>query len=222
MQHPDHGDYDSPPPTSYFRGQRRPWSPDPQDPFPSVHRQHDHTYQPHSDASAMVEWYAGRPHQQRRDPSSASVEALDLADYSRIVQARSSHFAPFQPEYPEYPPSPPPARPFSAASRDTPSLTSSPDTLSSQSYHIHSDPSHRPFSLPPPSSYTSLRTPPSSNQHHEPHIRQSLDSVQERPLGNGPDAEIDIARFPAWSRHWYAAPPEQDKKSRTSFPQPPD
>ncbi|KAI0032259.1 hypothetical protein K488DRAFT_70748, partial [Vararia minispora EC-137] len=63
---------------------------------------------------------------------------------------------------------------------------------------------------------------PSSNRHYEPRIRQSLDSVQERPLGNGPDAEIDIARFPAWSRHWYAAPPEQDKKSRTSFPQPPD
>ena len=41
------------------------------------------------------------------------MDAWDLADYARRIQ-------------PEYPPSPPPARPFSVASRATPSLVSSP------------------------------------------------------------------------------------------------
>lgn len=171
-------DYDSPPPSSYFRT-HRPWSPDPHDPLPSVQ------------------------HVQRLGEDSESVDALDLADYARRIQ-------------PEYPPSPPPARPFSVASRTTPSLVSSPDSLSSQSNSgapYYNSRAQRHFSLPPPaSSYNSFDMPrtPHDDAGWSPYIRNSLDSVQEYPdpsyagVPRDADSELDIAHFPAWSRHWYA------------------
>jgi hypothetical protein len=219
-------EYDAPAPTSYFRRQGRPWSPDAHDPLPTLPRHHDRQYRPHDDAPSYGAWSGGRQQQQRRrEASEESVEALDLADYSRIAQAHSSRYVPFrrdEREYPEYPPSPPPARPFSAMSHDTPSLVSSPDTLSSQQSYARTGPSHRPFSLPPPSSYTSLRTPPTSHAHSDPRIRRSLDSVHEHGHPPPPGAEFDLARFPAWSRHWYDddAVDKPAKRPRASDPPP--
>lgn len=142
---------------------------------------------------------------QRREPSDASIEALDLADYSRQLQHQQHPHSPFalQDAYPPYPPSPRPIRPLaSTESFIAPSLTSGGDTTSSQSHRTpQGAQTHRPFSLPA-RSRAHLSFAESYSQHHG-----SPASVDE----------IDIGHFPAWSRGWYASP-FGSSKSRTSLP----
>ncbi|KAI0054015.1 hypothetical protein FA95DRAFT_1480193 [Auriscalpium vulgare] len=205
MYAPEHR-LDTPPPASQFRP--RPWSPDPADPLPSfTSLRHQSQYALDADDDWPPRAY---PHQ-RREASDPSVEALDLADYTNTLNPyprRAAMPGAYEPafHYDEYPPSPPQRRPFSVQSAySPPSLVSSPGTLSSQS-HIPSYAPHRPFSLPPPSSYQSpaIRHAPDYANRSRP----SLESVSPREPGY--DSEIDIAHFPAWSHHWYDA----DKRAR--------
>ncbi|KZT26543.1 hypothetical protein NEOLEDRAFT_1063065 [Neolentinus lepideus HHB14362 ss-1] len=199
---------DSPPPSSQFR---RPWSPDPFDPLPSVSRNHPPLGRDDSWNTFTTQY---DHHQQRREASEVSVEALDLADYAanfrRLQQynADPTPSSPYEYGYPpfrphdEYPPSPSPLRPL--ASRESfsppslvPANTGSTSTQT-HSYSNHSNPRsplRRPFSLPPPSrahlsfdDYTH-RMPGIYEQHDPPAL---------------PSDEIDITNFPAWSRNWYA------------------
>ncbi|KII88303.1 hypothetical protein PLICRDRAFT_41465 [Plicaturopsis crispa FD-325 SS-3] len=165
---------DTPPPQSQLR---RPWSPDPYDPFPS--------------ASAQV-LSAGEPWHRTREPSDVSVDALDLADYARTIQpnSRTERYAQPRPDMHNrqdlY-------RAQARASRDSlqpPSLVSG-GTISSHSHsypHTYTsstrNPARRPFSLPPP---------PLAH-------RPLADDTRSPPLD---DPEIDISQFPAWSRNWY-------------------
>ncbi|KAG6844917.1 hypothetical protein H0H87_002401 [Tephrocybe sp. NHM501043] len=123
---------------------------------------------------------------QRREASDASVEALDLADYSRTLHSRE------QDEYLAYPPHTPPL--LSLTSIDTPQLPSFASRGGTRSSNTHSTQphSHRPFSLPPPSRYNS-HTSHHSHNLPEAHIRSQ-------------DSEIDISHFPIWSRNWYDIP----------------
>lgn len=179
---------DTPPPSSRLR---RPWSPDPYDPLPSV-SQH------HQDEPAY--YIPGQYAEQRREPSDASVEALDLADYSATLTRNNGNIhrpLPFH-AYDPYPPSPPPLRPLaSSESLHPPSLVSpSASSLHSLASSTSRAPIRRPFSLPAPSyPQRSLQShPPLSNHTHawpEPRI-QSPDND-----------EIDIAHFPSFTHAWY-------------------
>ncbi|KAI0320115.1 hypothetical protein OF83DRAFT_1169624 [Amylostereum chailletii] len=199
----------------------RPWSPDPADTLPSLHslQQNDNRF-------------PSRHHSSRPQAEDPSVDALDLADYANTLHRNAgpsySYPHPHRP-YLEYPPSPPPTRPFSVASRDSlqaPSLTSSPDTLSSQS-PIPSYPSrsrsHRPFSLPPSiptASYPSIRTPPDQSPYSPifADSRPSFDRLPDDP--SAPRSEIDIGHFPAWSRSWYANGAKGIRSSKQDLEQP--
>ena len=169
---------DSPPPPSRFR---RPWSPDPLDSFNSSR------YNP------------------RREPSDASVEALDLADYAMSLPRRANrpydsryNFTPNDP----YPPSPRGIRPF-VQSRDSlqpPSLASPGDTLSTRTSTSRS-PRDRPRSLPPRSF-----DPQTSSQRSAPRIANYDDyPLSDRPYTHQDhETEIDVGRFPVFARHWYS------------------
>ncbi|KAF9061006.1 hypothetical protein BDP27DRAFT_1394317 [Rhodocollybia butyracea] len=163
---------DSPPPQSQFR---RPWSPDPYDPYPSVNRNGNNnpeTYFSEENTYDLHQEYPQYPQQQYQHHSDASVEALDLADYARTLR----------PHHPETQPRPP-------------SLVSRGDTLSSTS-----SPTHRPFSLPPPSRqspYSSRNALPASHRSH------NYPYLTEPDIVTSPDSEHDISQFPAWSRSWY-------------------
>lgn len=168
---------DTPPPASNFR---RPWSPDPYDPLPSainsrtqVNTQHDYPYEyPHG----------------RREPSDASIEALDLADYAMTLRP-NGHVEP---------------QLRALASRDSlqpPSLVSRGETLSS---NTSSRPSRRPFSLPTPAHYSSREYASDLNLNrssNHPYLSYS-------PRSQELDPEIDISQFPAWSRNWYEPKPK--------------
>ncbi|KZP12549.1 hypothetical protein FIBSPDRAFT_961256 [Athelia psychrophila] len=169
---------DTAPPQSQFR---RPWSPEPFNPNPPSSNGHGE-YNPY------------------REPSDASVEALDLADYALSLSPQASRYPhpQFRPHDP-YPSTPPPTRPLaSRASINTPSLVSAGSlayTASSRSAI------HRPFSLPPPArSRTSLPGGASAFGHATSPIYPHIVAT---PFAQGPDPEIDIAQFPAWSRNWY-------------------
>ncbi|GLB34761.1 hypothetical protein LshimejAT787_0203260 [Lyophyllum shimeji] len=159
---------------------RRPWSPEPNDPIPPA-------------GSSQAPAYDFNPSilpRQRREGSDVSVEALDLADYSRTLHAQIN-----ADPYPVYPPfSPSPLRPL--ASRDSlqpSSLVSRGGTTSSSARTSFSrTPRHRPFSLPPPSRNTSAG---SRHPNHFPY--------RAEPRIQSHDSEIDISHFPAWSRSWY-------------------
>jgi hypothetical protein len=131
---------------------RRPWSPDPYDPYLTIH------------------------HDYRRQPSDASIEALDLADYARtLTRTADRDFATHRYPLPFNRPPPPP-----------PSLTSDRRTNSSRSHQTHSSPVRRPYSVPPRTS-----TPP---------------RLEAFPPVPKPDEEIDVSQFPPWSRNWYTRP----------------
>src|ERR1700722_3865679 len=179
---------DTPPPKSQFR---RPWSPDPYDPFPS----NSVTNNPH-DADgelAQNEYTQYQYHQQqRREPSDVSVEALDLADYARTLPQRTAdpYFA-YNP-HDNYTQTPLPLRPLN--SRDSlhpPSLISGGGT-SSQSHPSSrtSRTSRRPFSLPPPARH--LDRSPFGRTHDYPASKPQF-----------AEPEVDISQFPSWSRGWY-------------------
>lgn len=92
---------DTPPPDSRFR---RPWSPDPYDPYPTVRRTGN------------------------REPSDVSVEALDLADYAHTL-----HRPQPQPQFRANDPYPSSPRPIRSFSREAPSLMSPGGTASTAS-----------------------------------------------------------------------------------------
>jgi len=165
---------------------------------------------------------ANQTHNQRREPSDVSVEALDLADYARTLATRTAEHN--DTSYPysipahrafeqyDYPPSPAGFRPFASASRDTfspPSLTSAPSASTSRSPTGASSsrghlPRHRPFSLPP-SSYPQRPLDPYSQPS------QSSRGHTNTSQPGAPLSEVDITQFPAFSRGWYAnAKPSND------------
>lgn len=165
---------DSPPPPSRFR---RPWSPDP------------------------LESFNYSRYNRRREPSDVSVEALDLADYAMSLPRRAARPYNFTPNDP-YPPSPRGFRPF-AQSRDSlhpPSLASPGGTVSTTTSAPRS-PRDRPRSLPVRSN--DLHT---SSQRSAPRIADQDNHL----FSDGPyshrdhETEIDIGRFPSFTRHWYS------------------
>ncbi|KAG6814590.1 hypothetical protein H0H92_000119 [Tricholoma furcatifolium] len=142
---------------------RRPWSPEP------------------FNAAEHTQSIASTPQPRHREVSDASVEALDLADYSRTLQIRQEDRFPSSPPHPR-------------TSLDTlpqPSLVSRNGTLSTN-LHSRSSQSHRPFSVPPPSQHFGATS-------HRP--TDSLYGLEARTQAY--ESEIDITRFPAWSRNWY-------------------
>ena len=146
---------------------------------------------------------------QRREPTDVSVEALDLADYTRqLAQSANSRSAPvFQPvyqAYDSYPPSPQALRPL--ASRDS---LSPPPVLSPSSPTSHPSrsprPHHRPFSLPrhttsPPTRNDTLRSPPSQTSRSSHPTSYDNDPLLTPP---DPEQEVDIAQLPGFARGWY-------------------
>lgn len=162
---------DTPPPNSRFR---RPWSPDPHDPFPSA-RQNQTS---------------------RRESSDVSVEALDLADYARTLRRNPISQPHFRPNDP-YLHSPQAIRPFSQESLHSPSLMSPGGTLSTAS--SSRSPALRPYSLPPLS-----EVPHSFNHGYSPQNETAMPGDYRSPHPQqDQETEVDIGNFPAFSRHWY-------------------
>ncbi|KIP12273.1 hypothetical protein PHLGIDRAFT_32902 [Phlebiopsis gigantea 11061_1 CR5-6] len=206
---------DTPPPVSRFR---RPWSPEPFDPNP-----------PRSvEGSAPYTTHGFQP---RREPTDVSVEALDLAEFTRSLARTSNNggapvFQPAFEAYASYPPSPQSLRPL--AGYDS---LASPPVLSPSSSTSHSSrssaplrPHRRPFSLPPPVSsplqrYNALATPPPlslSSRSNHPAL------YDNDPLLTPPDfeQEIDISQFPKFARHWYKNPRTEYFDSRPPYTSP--
>ncbi|EMD38275.1 hypothetical protein CERSUDRAFT_113444 [Gelatoporia subvermispora B] len=176
MYSPDYR-LDTPPPSSQFR---RPWSPDPYDPFPplpqQVHR------------AAIPQGYT-----RQREVSDVSIEALDLADYAMNVSRDDNLYSQhgFR-AYDQYPPSPPRLPLASHESMQTPSLASpslsSAPSLSSSGSPRRA-PQRRPFSLP-------AQTLPYGSSHGH-------SSYPGRSPAVAPDYEVDISNFPSFSQAWY-------------------
>jgi len=208
---------DAPPPRSQFR---RPWSPEPFDPYPSASdtfgRLQNDYYSKTEQGHDEHQFPGASLHRQRREASEVSVEALDLADYARTLRVRQAEdpYPPFQSSIRQdhYPPSSfPIASVQSQASQDSssrlhpPSLVSRGPTLSSLATHHTSSStpsrgrrSRRTFSVP----VTPLASahPSSSRVHFDP------TSSNRGPFIVEPDnqsQEIDISHFPKWSRNWY-------------------
>ncbi|KAL0572977.1 hypothetical protein V5O48_008991 [Marasmius crinis-equi] len=191
----------------------RPWSPDPNDPLPSLnvsrhhvpneasgydfdfeysrypsagpssahsHSNHNHinTYEQHAIPPR-------RDRQERREPSDVSVEALDLADYARTLQRNHTPHSHRERERGYVPDN-------MLDSLHPPSLTYS-SGGSDVSSSRNSRQNRRPFSLPPSSSYSLPQSRHHQHPNHEPDFLAPGDEEQE----------IDISRFPAWSRGWY-------------------
>lgn len=177
----------TPPPPSQFR---RPWSPDPYDPLPSnIARQQSHDHNPTYDYLQHPQMDS-QHRQQRREGSDVSVEALDLADYSRTLHARESvdPYPPFNSQ---------PSFPLRAlASRDStqptrvPTITSNATSFPSSSRNT----SRRPFSLPPPSAHG-----------NNTFLSRSRSPQLAQPQAQSVESEIDVSRFPVWSRNWYTS-----------------
>jgi hypothetical protein len=192
---------ESPPPRSQFR---RPWSPDPYEPYHPVQNAENASTNAHGDYWDPVQAERPQYYQRHRDPSDISVEALDLADYSRTLRAHRTADNPYPPFSHELNP------PISIRNLLHPPSTSG--TLSTQS-HAHSSTSRtsrasrRPFSLPPPA----LHSGPRLNQsYNSPLIAHSPPPPQAEP-------EIDISQFPPWSRGWY-----DSKNAKDPSPSPQD
>lgn len=190
---------ETPPPGSHFN---RPWSPDRDDPIP-----------PRglflTDSRNPVE---------HRAPSDASIEALDLADYARVLARTDnphhdlSQDPPSLPAfraYDNYPPSPPPIRPL-ASGDSLPSLIG-PSISSSRSHNSSvrtPTPLRRPYSLPPPSSFPNHSAPVLPSHSNRTNTREGQG---HRPDFPDSPTEIDIGNFPAFSRNWYGQrKPEYD------------
>ncbi|KAI0093970.1 hypothetical protein BDY19DRAFT_989493 [Irpex rosettiformis] len=186
---------ETPPPASRFR---RPWSPEPFDPNPLG--------APRNDRLPGVVHMQGQ-----REPSDVSFEALDLADYARTLNRndlRTREAIVFHP-YDPYPPSPQPLLPLS--SRDslasTPPL--SPSLSTSQSYSTRSPGrahrgQHRLFSFPTPQHSVGSHSNYSSRENGVQGYDKN--NILRTPPAE-PDAEIDIAQFPRFTRHWYNSGP---------------
>lgn len=176
---------ETPPPTSRFR---RPWSPEPFDPSPP------------QDVGGYRSGGAG----QRQEPSDVSVEALDLVDYARTLDRneRTREAIVFQP-YDPYPPSPQPIRPRPSRDSITSTPPLSPSLSPSQSCSTRGR-AHRPLSFPVPSHF--VPTQPVFASRQTVVSPYDSDDILLTPPGE-PDAEIDIAQFPRFARHWYNAGP---------------
>lgn len=186
---------DTPPPNSRFT---RPWSPDPYDPLPSSSR----IYQ------TQQQDYSAPTHNQRREASDVSIEALDLADYARTLTRHNDHPHDYDPytsfnmpayrAYDEYPPSPPTIRPLASYDSLRPPTLLSPSASTSQNSRSSDRsyaPNRRPYSLPTPQ-----RSVPTANSYpSHNHIFRPRQSTSPVPYG-----EIDIANFPSFARAWYA------------------
>ncbi|KAJ4487806.1 hypothetical protein J3R30DRAFT_3654232 [Lentinula aciculospora] len=187
---------DSPPPQSQFR---RPWSPEPFDPYPSANSNRNLTQDPYlsqENTNETHQEYSRYPiqpsqlRQQYREPSDASVEALDLAEYARTLRPHGN----WQPE-PEN---------NVLDSLHPPSLMSRGGTLSSSSHSSVPSPARRPFSLPPSTSrqspYPRNNLPSSSHRtHNYPYLTTDEPDIVTSPV----QSEVDISQFPPWSRRWY-------------------
>ncbi|KJA27003.1 hypothetical protein HYPSUDRAFT_63266 [Hypholoma sublateritium FD-334 SS-4] len=197
--------FDAPPPQSQFR---RPWSPE-------VDVQHSSSLA----FRRLQEAHLGRdgqrgdplsretspPRRARREASDSSVEALDLADYARTLRLRQA-----EDPYPAFPshiipenhaPSSFPSLIPGASSIDyLPSLVSRGPTLSSSATHntFTTTPrsSRRHFSLPPAPPVASYANSSRPYPNHGPYIRDQYEQAASTD-------EIDISRFPKWSRNWY-------------------
>ncbi|KAF5331173.1 hypothetical protein D9619_005350 [Psilocybe cf. subviscida] len=176
---------DAPPPRSQFR---RPWSPEPYTPQPPGAFSDDEIdYDVYDPAAAR-----SHQHQTRREASEASVEALDLADYSRTLRQRQA-----EDPYPAFPSriqSRPPSSfpPFMTSYEAMPTELSRGPTLTSLTTHsseVHTP--RRQFSLP----VTPISTSHANSSRQIPHIV---------------DPEVDISQFPRWTRNWYNHQQEQE------------
>ncbi|KAI0306622.1 hypothetical protein B0F90DRAFT_782728 [Multifurca ochricompacta] len=209
----------SPLPPSHARP--RPWSPDPTDPLPSFRSLESQSSRPpHANDS---HWSFAINKQQRHEATDPSVEALDLADYARILDVHPFPSDHLHDDYPH----PFSARSFSVsshASMHPPSLVSSRGTPTFHSTSSRRHINQRPFppSIPVSSHSRSSVYSPSGGITHSPTLlRPPLEAATSREgIFN---AEIDITQFPAWSRGWYAkdsGSPEtkpQFEASRASF-----
>ncbi|KAJ3736098.1 hypothetical protein DFJ43DRAFT_1053399 [Lentinula guzmanii] len=187
---------DSPPPQSQLR---RPWSPDPHDPYPSVNSSRNINQDPYSSQEGTYDLhqdYSRYPiqpsqlRQQYREPSDASVEALDLAEYARTLRPHENWQ--LEPENDVL------------DSLHPPSLISRGETFSSSSHASARSPVRRPFSLPPSSSSRqslSARNalPTSYRSHNYPNLTSNEPDIVTSPA----QSEVDISQFPPWSRRWY-------------------
>ncbi|KZT09638.1 uncharacterized protein LAESUDRAFT_735299 [Laetiporus sulphureus 93-53] len=166
---------DTPPPPSRFR---RPWSPDPSDPFPKISRP---AYNDFGTTAFGIQ----------RQVSDDSIVALDLAEYAAALNrnADSSNSREFRP-YDPYPPTPPSLRPFA-------SLASLPAGSPSSSDLSPRTPTSQPFSLPPPSlPQKTLQSNPSfSSRTH------ALHEAQSEP--NSDSSDVDLVHFPSFTRPWF-------------------
>ena len=180
----------------------RPWSPDPTDPLPSLRPLGDRLLPIQtSDTNRISPTHQYRTH----EPSDPSIDALDLADYARIL---NPHPYPSGPIYDDYP-LPAPARSFtltSHASLNPPSLVSSRGTPTSQSHSAssrHIDDREFPPSIPVSSRIAPSVYVPTDGALYSPKI---LHPPFDTPSSHGgiANSEIDITQFPAWSRGWYA------------------
>ena len=173
---------DSPPPPSQFR---RPWSP-----------LELETYSR----------YPPQPHHHEHSEADASLEVLDLVDYTSMLpqyrdNTSNTTASGRGPYYADYPPTPP--RSFSLASRSSfpsnpPSLVSGhTSTAHSRSPRLRTPPPlHRPFSLPPPRIPRSPPTSSSGRTYNYPWLVEPQVTTEQ-------EEEVDIAAFPEWSRDWY-------------------
>jgi hypothetical protein len=159
---------------------RRPWSPDPYDPLPSNTASNSQRQQSNNQHFSYD--YLQYP-QQRREGSDISIEALDLADYAKTLRDARDSGDPHPPFslLPSFP-----LRDL--ANRDSihPSSASRVPTVISDPPSFPSPSSRRPLSLPPPS--VQISTP-----------------FSRQPQAQSVEAEIDVARFPVWSRNWYTS-----------------
>ncbi|KAF8635503.1 hypothetical protein AX17_003893 [Amanita inopinata Kibby_2008] len=187
---------------------RRPWSPDPYDPFPSASNnrnndEHDFDpYQRYDLVRAEDAHISSHKRRQNREPSDVSVEALDLADYARTLHARQSdNWRPIvdpQDLYSRFPRNPPRPTISGDSLHQVPSLVSRVNTLSTDTHSLASShqPIHRPYSMP-------------DTAHI--HSQGSFTRISGVGSANACESEIDISQFPAWSRGWYRSPGKKNR-----------
>ncbi|KAF8507905.1 hypothetical protein BU17DRAFT_78034 [Hysterangium stoloniferum] len=215
--------------SSFPQRARRPWSP--------INYDDDVTY-----SQGMHNYYSQDQvpgsflRGSRQEASEDSIEALDLADYAQTLRrpggvGQDSPYPPFPHtshppfgSYPEYPPSPDNLRPFSAQSHDSfnqapPSLVSGESSYETHETYssTHPYPNRRPYSLPSFLAPVSGENP----QKGKPAIFSAASSSPRlksprlaSPMLEDPD-EVDLSRFPAFSRGWYDEP---HKPKRSSLP----
>jgi hypothetical protein len=158
-------------------------------------------YGPPSGASQFRRPWSPEPFVPYREPSEASVEALDLADYAQTLH-----------------------RPQPLPQRVTPSLTHGSSSRHSSTTH-HSTPARRPFSLPPPSSQGS-HYPPTTSSRYPRFTDPRLKNGSAAPHVYQPsEPEIDITQFPSYSTanvNLYDTPTASRSRNSAKFNSPPD